>query len=314
MYNRSRVKTHILIYWWYFLMLYLFVVSLVWAFSFGLIKNQLAGLDANFIAATRLMVSLLIFLPFLRIRGLPRKQAGKLMLTGALQYGVMYITYIYSFQYLKAYEVALFTIFTPIYVTLIHDVFRRRLQWISLVATLLAVAGTAIVRRGGLIGSDILTGFLIIQISNLVFAFGQVYYKEVMAELPQEKYSNLQVFGLLYLGGFLTAGLSAAVFTPWNAFVITGNQIMVLVYLGAIASGLCFFLWNVGARKVNAGTLAIFNDLKIPLAVAVSLLFFGEQANLLNLIVGGVVVLAALLINEWGLKGKIPGIKQPSKA
>jgi drug/metabolite transporter (DMT)-like permease len=294
-------------------MFYLLIVSLVWAFSFGLIKNQLAGLDANLVAAARLLVSLLIFLPFLRIRGLPRKQAGKLMLTGALQYGVMYVTYIYSFQYLKAYEVALFTIFTPLYVTLIHDLFRRKLQWISLIATILAVAGTAVVKLGGVIGSDILTGFLIVQISNLGFAFGQVYYKEVMAELPSGRFNNLQIFGLLYLGGFLTAGLSAAVFTPWQSQVITGNQVVVLIYLGAIASGVCFFLWNVGARQVNAGTLAIFNDLKIPLAVVVSLLFFGEQTNLVNLLVGGLIVFAALILNEWGLKRKPPKVKTVSE-
>ncbi len=285
-------------------MLYLFIVSLVWAFSFGLIKNQLAGLDANLVAAARLLVSLLIFLPFLRLRGLPRKQAGQLMLTGAVQYGVMYVAYIYSFQYLKAYEVALFTIFTPVYVTLIHDLFRRKLQWVSLAAAVLAVAGTAVVKREGVIGADILTGFFIVQISNLGFAFGQVYYKEVMAQLPQGKASNLQVFGLLYLGGFLTAGLSAAIFTPWQSQVITGSQIAVLLYLGAVASGVCFFLWNVGARQVNAGTLAIFNDLKIPLAVVVSLVFFGEQTNLLNLLVGGVIVFAALMLNEWGVKRK----------
>jgi drug/metabolite transporter (DMT)-like permease len=72
--------------------------------------------------------------------------------------------------------------------------------------------------------------------------------------------------------------------------------------LGAIASGLSFFLWNVGARKVNAGTLAIFNDLKIPLAVVVSILFFGEQANWINLLVGGGIAVAALSLNEWFIR------------
>ena len=283
-------------------MAYLVIVSLLWAFSFGLIKNQLAGLDANFIAAARLLISLLVFLPFLRCKGLPRKQRDALMLAGAVQYGIMYVAYNYSFQYLKAYEVALFTIFTPIYVTLINDVIQRRFHRLSLAATILAVAGTAFMKRGGGLQSQILVGFLIVQISNLGFAFGQVYYKKVMAALPGNKFSNLQVFGLLYLGGFLTAGLSAAVFSPWQQFSITSNQVLVLLYLGAISSGVGFFLWNVGARKVHTGTLAIFNDLKIPLAVTVSLVFFGEKADLLNLIVGGGVVLGALLLNEWGIK------------
>ncbi len=137
------------------------------------------------------------------------------------------------------------------------------------------------------------------QISNLGFAFGQVYYREVMKNVPVGKRDNLKVFGLLYLGGFLTAGVSAAVFTPWQAFSINSEQIVVLLYLGAIASGLSFFLWNVGARKVNAGSLAIFNDLKVPLAVIVSIVFFGEQANWLNLLVGGGIAVAALIFNEW---------------
>jgi drug/metabolite transporter (DMT)-like permease len=283
-------------------MVYLLVVSIIWAFSFGLIKNQLAGLDANFIAAARLLISLLVFIPFLRVKGLTNKQTSWLMLVGAVQYGVMYIAYNYAFQYLKAYEVALFTIFTPIYVTLMNDAIRKRMHWVSLLATLVTVAGTAIVRRGGVIQSDILTGFLIVQISNLGFAFGQVYYREIMSGLPIGRFDNLKVFGLLYLGGFITAGISAAVFTPWQSFIITNQQIMVLVYLGAIASGLSFFLWNVGARKVNAGSLAIFNDLKIPLAVIVSIVFFGEQASWLNLLVGGGIAVAALFFNEWYIR------------
>lgn len=283
-------------------MVYLLVVSIIWAFSFGLIKNQLAGLDANFIAAARLLVSLLVFIPFLKVKGLNRKQSLQLLLVGAVQYGVMYIAYNYAFGYLQAYEVALFTIFTPIYVTLINDAIRRRMHWVSLIATIATVVGTAIIRRGGVIQSDIFTGFLIVQISNLGFAFGQIYYREVMKSLPSTKYDNLRVFGLLYLGGFITAGLSALVFTPWQSFQITGEQVLVLLYLGAIASGLSFFLWNVGARKVNAGTLAIFNDLKIPLAIIVSILFFGEQANWFNLLVGGGIALLALVLNEWYIR------------
>ncbi|MDX9865812.1 MAG: hypothetical protein RBT34_13495, partial [Anaerolineaceae bacterium] len=46
-------------------MIYLLVVSLVWAFSFGLIKGNLVGLDAVFVAGMRLLISLLVFLPML---------------------------------------------------------------------------------------------------------------------------------------------------------------------------------------------------------------------------------------------------------
>ena len=81
---------------------------------------------------------------------------------------------------------------------------------------------------------------------------------------------------------------------------LTVNQFMVLLYLGLIASGLCFFLWNIGARKASVGSLAVMNNVKIPLAVAVSLLVFGETANLTDLLLGGGIIVGALYISESG--------------
>ncbi|OGN81650.1 MAG: hypothetical protein A2X24_10875 [Chloroflexi bacterium GWB2_54_36] len=281
-------------------MIYLLVVSLIWAFSFGLIKGQLTGLDANFVAAARLVISLAVFLPFLRLRNVPGRLRLRLILTGAVQYGLMYIAYTYAFQYLQAYEVALFTIFTPLYVTLINDAYQNRFHPISLAATVLAIAGTTVVKEGNLLRPELLTGFLVVQVSNLAFAFGQVDYKETLKKYPE--LIDTRIFGLLYLGGALAAGLPAVFTTPWQTMALTGSQLLTLIYLGAIASGVCFFMWNVGARKVHTGTLAVFNDLKIPLAVAVSLIFFGEKASLPHLLIGGLIVLAALLMNEWGAK------------
>ena len=91
---------------------------------------------------------------------------------------------------------------------------------------------------------------------------------------------------------------------------VSGKQLLTLIYLGAIASGLSFFLWNIGGRRVNAGTLAVFNDLKIPLAVVVSLLIFDEQADLVRLIVGGSIIIGALVFNEK-LNKKVASFPDP---
>ena len=289
-------------------MLALLVVSLLWAFSFGLIKGNLAGVDANLIAAARIGIAALVFLPFLRLKQVSRPLALRLLGIGALQFGVMYIAYNYSFKYLSAYEVALFTIFTPIYVTILNDAITRRFRRVNLWTALLAVAGTGVVVMNGWVESQVLTGFLLVQVSNLAFAFGQIGYQKVMRAAPQVK--DLSVFGLLYLGGFFAAGLSSALFTPFAQVALTGKHILTLGYLGLIASGLGFFLWNYGARRVEAGTLAIFNDLKIPLSIAVSLLVFREQANVVNLILGGAIVLAALALHEFSLRRA----KQPVEA
>jgi len=276
-------------------MLYLFLVSLLWAFSFGLIKGGLTGLPPNSIAFVRLLIAFAVFAPFLRFRNLRPRDAIKLLLTGAIQYGLMYIAYIQAFQYLQAYEVALFTVFTPIYVTIINDLFAKRLCPISLSAVALAVAGGIVIKYQELGSPELLRGFLLMQAANLCFAFGQISYRRIMATLPS-KSTDLHVFGLLYLGATLTAALST-IGSSWSDFEITLRQTAILLYLGIVASGVGFFLWNSGARKVSAGSLAIFNNLKIPLGILVSVLLFGETTHWIRLLAGGFMMATALFIH-----------------
>ncbi|MFM7261548.1 MAG: hypothetical protein ACKO3W_13190, partial [bacterium] len=49
---------------------------------------------------------------------------------------------------------------------------------------------------------------------------------------------------------------------------LTTPQWLTLIYLGVGASGVGFFLWNVGATKVAPATLAVMNNAKVPLGVA----------------------------------------------
>src|SRR5688572_361347 len=123
----------------------LIVVSLIWAFSFGLIKRYLVGVDSTFVSAVRLGLALLVFLPFLKLRGLAPRLVLTMAAIGAVQFGVMYLAYIESFRYLRAYEAALFTITTPLLVTLIADALDRTLRPRALAAAVLAVVGTAFV-------------------------------------------------------------------------------------------------------------------------------------------------------------------------
>lgn len=278
-------------------MLYLLFVSLLWAFSFGLIKGGLSGVDSFFVSFMRIFLSLLVFLPFLKRKIVGQSTAWKLVLIGMLQYGIMYISYIYSFQFLQAYEVALFTIFTPLYVAMWHDLKRKKFSSVNLISALLAIVGTAIVVWQALERSNFWLGFGLMQISNIAFAVGQVQYRKVMQSHPQVKDS--QVFAYLFLGGSAITLAASLLFTKWQALTISSQQWLILFYLGVVASGIGFFLWNIGARKVNVGTLAVFNNLKIPLSTAVSLLVFGETVNGGNLAVGGSIVLVSLLIAEF---------------
>lgn len=281
----------------------LLLASLVWAFSFGLIKGQLAGLDATAVAALRLLCALLVFLPFLRRRGLPIHLQVRLAAIGAVQFGLMYVLYLRAFAVLQAYEVALFTIFTPIYLALLDAAVEHRWQPRHLVAAILSLAGAGILLWHSGVSTGAVGGFLLVQGSNLCFAAGQLAYKRLRPRL--EGCTDAAIFALPYAGALAATAVASLFITDWASFRLTLPQAGVIAYLGIVASGLCFFWWNLGATRVNTGTLAVFNNAKIPLGVAVSLLFFGESANLPRLLLSATLMFAAVAVAEgWLNKSK----------
>lgn len=279
-------------------MAYLLLVSLLWAASFSLIKTYLVTVQPDMVNAIRLLLTLAVFLPFLRWRRTGARRALELAAIGAVQFGAMYYFYTRSFGTLKAYEAALATIMTPLYITLLDDFLERRFRLSFLGCAALAAVGTAVclgVLDVGLkgFGSDSAKGLLLIQASNLCFAIGQVWYRRALGR--SLGLSDPRAFAWCALGAGMVALLAAApVLATQGLPTLSATQVGVLVYLGAIASGLCFFLWNVGARKVNTGVLAVMNDLKIPSAMLVALLFFGERAAWPRLLAGFIIILAAL--------------------
>lgn len=283
-------------------MLYLLLVSLIWAFSWGLVKHYLSGLDANCISFLRIALALPIFLPFLRLKGLSVFRIITLLGIGAIQYGLMYLCVIRAYQYLQAYQVALFTTFTPIYVTLLNDAFSGKFRPFSLFTAVLALIGAASIYYKS--NADLLLigkGFLLVQGSDLCFAFGQVAYKRFREQNPQLE--DKSIYAWLFIGAFLVTGMSTHYFGAWETLsALSLTQIGVLVYLGMVATGLCFFWWNKGATKVAVSTLAVFNNLKIPLGVLASLLIFQEKADYFRVGLALGIIMLALVLAQFGDK------------
>ena len=277
-------------------MYFLLLVSVLWALSFGLV-GQVSGLGAPLVTAIRTVLAALVFLPFLRLRGMRPREVLALGGIGALQFGCMYLLYIQSYRWLQPAEVALFTVFTPLYVALAGGALAHRIYWRFLATAALAVAGTALclwtsLGRGGLV-----LGFLCMQASNVCFALGQVLYRRVA---PGTGRPDHQLMGILYGGGALVAVLFAVPGFQWATLAgLTPVQGATLLYLGVIASGLGFFLFNAGARRTDLGTLAIFNNVKVPLGVLASVLVFQGRMDWPRVLAGGTVIALALALNAW---------------
>lgn len=274
---------------------YLLAVTVLWAFSFSLIGVYLAGkVDPYFSAFLRVALATLVFLPFIKFKNITARVKFKLMAIGAIQLGLMYGFYYNSFIYLTVPEVLLFTILTPIYITILNDIFIGKFNKNFFITASIAVAGAFTIRFSH-ISSDYIFGFFLIQGANLCFAVGQVTYKRLIKQLGDIK--QHEIFGWFFIGAFILATLLYALLGDPNKLPTTVTQWGVLIYLGIMASGIGYFIWNKGATIVDVGTLAVMNNLLIPAGIIVNVLIWNKEADIIRLVIGGAIIASALLIN-----------------
>ena len=283
-------------------MIWLISASLIWAFSFGLIKGLITGVDPFVLGVLRTGIAALFFAPVFfaqfilplakrkPITPIPLKINGYAAICGFLQIGLMYGPYLLSFQYLKAHEVALYTMTTPLIMGFLVSLKSRANGGRVLVAAALATAGGIIAASGKMHSFEMQIGVALVQLSNLFFASGILLWTKWLSS-KKDQQSQLM---FPFFAGAAAASLIMAAFFAKDLRPFTAMEWLVFVYLGAVASGVGFFMWNRGALMVSTSTLTAANNLKLPIAMIVSIVFFGEQANLITLTVGLIFIVSGL--------------------
>lgn len=214
-----------------------------------------------------------------------------------MQLGIMYMLSFHAYLYLTVSELLLFTVLTPLYITLIYDLMsKRRLRWGYAFSALLAVIGAGIIRYDQ-VTDHFWTGLLLVQLSNISFAIGMVGYKRLMETRPMPQHI---AFAWFYIGAFLVAVVAWSMLGNAQKMPETTLQWGILVFLGVAASGIGYFMWNYGATQVDAGTLGIMNNMHVPAGLLVNLAIWHQQPHWPSFITGAMVILASLWVHrKW---------------
>ncbi len=273
-------------------MIYLIIVSILWSFSFGIIKYGLSGVDSSYISFIRSLIALLFF-SSISIYNIKKFALDlKLILIGALQFGFMYIFYIQSYVYLPAYLIATFTITTPIFVGLASKyIAHQSISKNGIYAISLVIIGSFLMRINFVNPFDYWVGFLLIQFANLFFASGQILFKEW--KIKNDSTDILHNFSQMFLGATLITSLFY-LFSASGSNQLSSENLFALIFLGLISTGLGFLFWNLGLLKVNNDKLAVMNNLIIPIAILNSYFIFGEQIDSSTFVPGMICFYLAL--------------------
>ena len=288
----------------------LWLITFIWAFSYSIIGAYIAPhLDAYMAVLIRSIIGFLIFLPF--IKKMHSNLKISLLSIGALQFGITYVLLYKSYNYLSTQEVLLFTITTPLFVTLIEDFFIRKINIMALLTAILAVAGAFIMRFNTITG-DYLWGFMLLQLANFCFALGQVSYRNVSKSYPHVAH---HAFVYFFLGACIINILAYYLWGNTSRVPeilggigknLSSNTWLAIGFVSIIATGLGQYLWCVGAKKVkNAASLAIMNNAVIPIGLIVNMLFWEKAINIKSFILGLLFMLLAWYLSQFKIKSQV---------
>ena len=265
-------------------MIYLILVSILWSFSFGIIKYGLPGIDSTFISLMRSLIALLFFASLTLYNFKKFIFDLKLILIGAIQFGLMYVLYIQSYQYLPAYLIATFTITTPIFIGIFSQLLQNKSFSLSgIFSILLVVLGSLMMRFNIVNPLDYWLGFFLIQCANICFAIGQIMFKKWYSK--NTSVDIIYNFSQMFFGAVLITSMFSII-NSTNIGMLNTYNLFALLFLGLFSTGFGFLAWNIGATKVSNERLAIANNFVIPLAIINSFIIFQEQINFYYFIPG----------------------------
>lgn len=258
-------------------MIYLILVSILWSFSFGIIKYGLSGIDSSFISLMRNLIAFLFFASLTLYNFKKFIFDIQLILIGAIQFGLMYVLYIQSYQYLPAYLIVTFTITTPIFIGIFSQLLQNKSFSLNgIFSILLVVLGSLMMRFNIVNPLDYWLGFFLIQCANICFAIGQIMFKKWYSK--NTSVDIIYNFSQMFFGAVLITSMFSII-NSTNIGLLNTYNLFALLFLGLFSTGFGFLTWNLGSIQVSNERLALMNNAVIPIAIFNSYLIFGEAIN-----------------------------------
>ena len=233
----------------------------------------------------------------LRWRAESRRDEGLCLLSGLTGASLYFITENTALEYTLVTNVALIVCTCPL-LTLLGQclVEERRLpgRWLCL-GTLLALAGVAVV---------ILRGQFVLQLNPvgdllcLGTALSWTAYTFVNRKLLR-RYPSMFVVRKTFFYGLLTLapiiGLQGSAFRAGRDVLLRVSVVGQLLFLGLVASFLCFMLWNICLRHIDAVLLNNYIYLGPIVSIITANLILGERIGP-STVLGTVLVIAGMVI------------------
>lgn len=293
----------------------LFLVAVIWALNFSVIKSSLAEIDPLSFNGLRFIfaAAFIWIVVFWRKQTftIPRKDWLPLLGMGFLGNLVYQGLFIIGIDFTLAANAAVMLGTIPIWVAIFtHFFIGEKMNLFKAIAVFFAFAGIVFIITGGTegfsLGSDTFIGDLIIIVAAMVWGGFTVLSKPFL-----NRYTPIQFSAIMTsVGCVVLFSIGLPNMTTINWLEVSYASYGGIIYSGLLSIGAAYVIWNYGLQTVGTVRTATFQNLVPVMGLLFGVILLNEQLSLMQYI-GSAIVVAGVVLARWRKKTptKIPSVE-----
>lgn len=288
----------------------LLLTTVIWGSSFVVMKTSINAITPTYLLAFRFTIAavglMIVFWKKVKTVTFVEIKYGSIL--GLLLF-VCYYFQTYGLKYTTASKNAFITTLYVIIVPFLHWLFNKvRPSKNNMFAAVIAVIGLALLSLKG--DLTVNYGDFLTFVCGFVFALHMVFIDRYTAVCSPIKLTVLQMASCSVIA-WIVAALSEGP-CDLGVFADTG-VLMSILYLGFIASMLCFLLQMVGQAHLSPNTSSILLSFEAVTGLIFSVIFLHEIITV-RMLIGCALMFAAAILSEYTPSNKRAAVIQDTEA
>ncbi len=284
--------------------LLVFIQQLIASSTHVVARSAVTSIPATTIVFYRGVFSVLIYAGWFALRGwtgniwrIERRDRWRFAVLGMLNMPINQFLFVAGLQHTSAPNAALAFALSPVFVLLFARLLlKEKLTREKLIGVALAVIGAAIVAvgRGAWLQDRSTLGNLMEFAASCAWSLYTVWGRPLV-----QRYGAIPTTALGMLWGMVLF-IPVALVVPGGFIPIDSislAQWLEIAYLGIVTSGVGWALWYILLHRMEAGRLAVFNNLQPVMTVVISWIALGELPPLAFWI-GGTIAIAGVVLAQ----------------
>jgi len=278
---------------------------IIWSGNFIIARGVIKQIPPVSLAFYRWLSASIIIFPFAMKQAAAEwkfvKQSWHYLFWASLSGITLFNTFVYiGAHYTTAINLALIgTTTSPIIAIILAKIFlKERIGLLKMGGIMLCIAGVLfLLARGSLqnlVSLNFTKGDGWILLAALCFAVYNTMVRKKPSTISSVNYLFVTFsFGTLLLLPFYCWELNNNAAVTWNT-----NLILIILYLGAGASVICFLFWNIAVGKLGAGRTALFGNLIPIFSSAEAAILLDEEFTWIH-VVSMLLVFGGIIMANW---------------